>query len=124
MSKRVIGKHPNDGRDWECQCARCGSSMSFQECDNCDGNGEIEDDDWQADDEYYTCGWCGGDGGAWVCLSSPDWCDSHPNEGRADVKRGIVEWFTFDAEVQRTQPPLPAEKEPTTSELETQEPGK
>jgi len=70
--------------------------MSFEDCDNCGGEGWIEDDDWQADEgDGWDCEWCRGEGGHWVCLSSPDWCEAHPCDGRDDVKRGKVEWFTF-----------------------------
>lgn len=94
---KVIGKYPRDGRTWEPQCARCGSSMSFEDCDNCAGEGWIEDDDWQADEgDGWDCDWCRGAGGHWVCLSSAEWCEAHPGQDRADVKRGTVEWFTFD----------------------------
>ena len=94
---RVIGKCPRDGREWDCQCARCGSSCYVVDCDNCGGEGEIEDEDWQCAGEFHRCDWCGGEGGHWACGSSADWCEAHPNDGRADVKRGTVEWFTFDA---------------------------
>lgn len=96
--EKVIGVYPRDGREWDCQCARCGTSMQFLDCDNCDGEGWIDDDDWQADDgDGWECEWCRGAGGHWACLSSPEWCEAHPQDGRADVKRGAIEWFTFDA---------------------------
>jgi hypothetical protein len=89
---------PRDGRNWDCQCARCGSSTYSVDCDNCAGEGWIEDDDWQADEgDGWTCDWCQGSGGYQVCCSSADWCEAHPNVGREDVKRGAIEWFTFDA---------------------------
>lgn len=94
---KVIGKCPRDGRTWEPQCARCGSSMSFEDCDNCGGEGWIEDDDWQADEgDGWDCEWCRGEGGHWACLSSRAWCDANPRDGRANLDRGTVEWFTFD----------------------------
>lgn len=92
----AIGKYPRDGREWECQCARCGSSMHFLECDNCSGEGWIEDDDWQADeDDGWSCDWCQGEGGHWACLASKDWCEANPRDGRSDIPRGTTEWFTF-----------------------------
>ena len=67
-SESVIAKRPpNDGRDWDNQCARCGSSV------------------YQHDEDFYG-----------VCMSSPDWCNSHPLPGRKRIKRGQIEWFTFD----------------------------
>jgi hypothetical protein len=53
---------PADGRDWYCQCARCGSS--------CRAN----------------------DAGKPVCISSPEWCKAHPLEGRRSTLRGTIEW--------------------------------
>jgi hypothetical protein len=29
----ISPEHPQDGRDWDCQCARCGSSMA--DCQDC-----------------------------------------------------------------------------------------
>lgn len=95
---RVIGTCPRDGRYWENQCARCGSSLIFHECDNCAGEGWIEDDDWQADPgDGHDCGWCSGSGGHWGCISSQEWCAANPIKGREGMARGTVEWFTFDA---------------------------
>lgn len=99
--EKVIGACPRDGREWDCQCARCGSSMHFVDCDNCGGEGDLESDDWQDEEGYRRpCDWCHARGGHWACLSSAEWCEANPRDGRADVKRGAVEWFTF--EVART----------------------
>lgn len=68
----------------DCQCARCGSSCTFIDCDNCGGDGEIEDDDWQCEGEYYRCDWCRGTGGWWRCLSGERYCREHPMPGRED----------------------------------------
>lgn len=95
--QRLIGVCPRDGREWDCQCARCGSSMFFEDCDNCGGEGWIEDDDWQADHgNGWDCDWCSGEGGYWVCLSSVEYCEANPLSGRDTIKRGKVEWFTFE----------------------------
>jgi hypothetical protein len=94
MSETWIGKHPRDGHEYDCQCARCGSSMVFVECDNCGGDGTVESDDWQdGDDEVYRCDWCNGAGGHWVCLASKDWCHANPREGRAHIGHYTPEWF-------------------------------
>lgn len=73
-----------EGHGEDCQCARCGSSCYFVDCANCCGEGEIEDDDWQSEGEYYRCDWCRGTGGWWRCCSSHDWCKAHPMPGRED----------------------------------------
>lgn len=95
-AEKVIGRRPRDGREWEPQCARCGSSCVFEDCDNCCGEGEIEDDDWQCEGEFYRCDWCLGAGGFESCCSSREHCEAHPLPGREDIKRGVIEWFTFD----------------------------
>lgn len=73
-----------DGHGEDCQCARCGSSCYFVDCDNCGGEGEIEDDDWQFEGEFYRCDWCRGKGGWWRCCSSKAFCEANPMPGRAD----------------------------------------
>lgn len=93
---KLIANHPpNDGREWDCQCARCGSSCVPYDCDNCGGEGEIDDDDWQFEGEFYTCDWCRGDGGGWECCSSKEWCEANPAPGREDVAHGAIEWFVI-----------------------------
>ena|SRR3990167_324406 len=69
----------------DCQCARCGSSCCFLDCDNCGGEGDIESDDWQDEEGYrYRCDWCMGKGGWWRCISSKAFCEANPMPGRAD----------------------------------------
>lgn len=75
MAETVIGKlPPNDGRDWEPQCARCGSSVGYDEVDTID-LGHLR---WR------------------FCLSSEEWCRANPLPGREDVKRGTIEWFKVE----------------------------
>lgn len=31
-----------------------------------------------------------------LCLSSEEWCRTHPIEGREDVERGEIEWFEVE----------------------------
>lgn len=72
------------------QCGRCGSSMGFDDCHVCGGEGEYEGDgDW----DMETCPECRGAGGLWSCLSSDEWCESHPRPGREAVTRHTEEWF-------------------------------
>lgn len=73
---------PNEGmpgRDFDdrvmegVQCARCGSTMTF-------------DDD-------------AGDEGLWRCLSDYEWCQANPREGRENVEaRWSPEYFTIRAD--------------------------
>lgn len=105
-SESVIAAHPPaDGREWDCQCARCGSSVTTEECEACGGEGhgepgELYEEDplWYGQDDICVCFTCLGRGFWRHCLSSPEWCEAHPRPGRETVERGTVEWFTFDAE--------------------------
>lgn len=105
MSKdTVIGlRHPEDGRNWECQCARCGSSMDFAECSACGGEGvtapgELYEQDplWYDEDDFQKCSACDGMGGDWYCISSPEWCEAHPIAGREGTMRHTPEWFVVE----------------------------
>jgi hypothetical protein len=104
----VIGSCPRDGRHWECQCARCGSSLGFEDCSQCDGDGFIGHDCGEDScfcrlpQDNIPCNWCAGTGGYGVCISGEDWCQAHPMSGREETKRGTVEWFTFDTEPTRS----------------------
>lgn len=71
MESVIQLKPPQDAREWDCQCARCGSSFFYD-----------------PDDEYGE-GWHG-------CMSSQAWCESNPRPGRENVSRGEIEWYTFD----------------------------
>ena len=53
----------------DCQCARCGSSMGW-------------DDD--------------GDGTYYFCLSGYEWCEAHPRPGRETTPRSTPEWYTYE----------------------------
>lgn len=83
----------------EAQCARCGSSVEWVECYNCDEDGFAchdcgEDCCCCADPEpNVACDICEGAGGWWRCMSSPEWCEAHPQSGRESVERGAVEAF-------------------------------
>ncbi len=70
----------------ECQCARCGSSASSEDCEWCPACGWYEDND-------PDCHACQGTGIAHYCLSDADWCNAHPLPGRESIKRGEIEWF-------------------------------
>ncbi len=70
----------------DCQCARCGSSCSWETCWMCGGAsftsyGEDHDRD-------RVCRECHGEGGWHSYLASPEWCKANPLPGREDKKGG------------------------------------
>lgn len=93
MSESVIADFPpRDGREWDCQCARCGSSCDSTGCECCGNDGWVEGLD-EYEDHYETCSYCNGRPVRYHCMSSPEWCEANPVEGRGGVKRGAIEWF-------------------------------
>lgn len=99
----IANDPPSDGRSWDVQCARCGSSIYFEVCGACDGEGitgpgELHEEDplWYDPDDFEPCRQCGGEASWGICMSAPDWCEAHPLDGRNAIKRGQLEWFTFD----------------------------
>lgn len=102
LQQPVIRPFPHsDGGEWECQCARCGSSADWRECEECD-DGYVEDD-WGDDvvPEMHTvpCQFCRGHGGDYWCMSSREYCEANPLPGRESVERGKIEWFRVRASV-------------------------
>jgi len=102
MDSVIRESPPNDGREWDCQCARCGSSCSAVDCETCGGEGydghECGEDTCACgdpDEPNVPCSICLGAGGWMVCISSREWCEAHPLPDRADVKRGQIEWFAL-----------------------------
>lgn len=93
-----IGRNqPDCKRKWDCQCARCGSSLDFELCDHCGGDGYYEEDDDEWFGTFYDdCPGCRGKGSFPVCLSSRKYCEANPLEGRESISSGTPEWFTFD----------------------------
>ena len=106
MTEKSIGPHPTksmyaSGLEIDCQCARCGSSMDYERCDQCeDGfNGHDCGEDvccCLRPEENVTCDICDGEGGWHRCMSSPEWCKANPLPGREGVERGSIEWFTCE----------------------------
>ena len=103
---------PNDGREYDCQCARCGSSVQWEQCGACGGEGitgpgELYEQDplWYDMDDYEPCHQCNGDASWGICLSSPEWCEAHPLPGREDVKRGTIEWYALSPNVKMSDSP-------------------
>jgi hypothetical protein len=86
---------PQDDRDWDCQCARCGSSCDSEGCDDCDNDGfvENEDPDLEGDEDFIPCPYCLGEPVRYRCLSTAEWCQANPMTGREAVSRGQIEWF-------------------------------
>lgn len=84
------------GRDGEedCQCARCGSSIDFEQCPNCGGEGARdayeEDPMWYDglpfNERFERCDMCDGTGGWWRCMSTPEYCKAHPMPGREMIR--------------------------------------
>jgi hypothetical protein len=99
MTTPIIQPHPPiDAKDYDCQCARRGSSMRWQDCEewDCDDGYQSESMD-EVDDYDGLCDTCDGEGGWHICLSSPEWCNANPLPGRESIKRGEVEWFEVNA---------------------------
>ena len=90
---------PRDGGEWDCKCARCGSSADSQTCMQCCGDGYSGHDCGDdcccclEPDDDVLCGLCDGRGYWNRCLSSPEWCNANPLPGRESVQRGSIEWF-------------------------------
>lgn len=102
VSETIIAtRPPEDGRQWDAQCARCGSTASWVDCENCDdgvsGHDCGEDSCCCLDpEENLVCQFCRGNGGWTTCISDHEWCDSNPRPGREDVPSGRLEWFCLE----------------------------
>lgn len=99
--ERFIGERPpSDGREWEPQCARCGSSACHEPCDCDDGYDEHdcgEDSCCCAFPEpNVICDRCHGYGGWYRCMSSRDFCMANPLPGREEMRGSQIEWTTTD----------------------------
>lgn len=68
------------------QCARCGSSLTFQPCETCHACGWYDRPD-------PDCFACEGSGRVAFCLADAQWCATMPLPGRESVKRHTVESF-------------------------------
>ena len=97
---------PNDGKEYDCQCGRCGSSCDSDACETCGGDGWIFadywDDDEDVEDECRKCHDCFGNSVTYRCMSSREWCEKNPMPGREDVKRGQIEWFRINTAKEAT----------------------
>lgn len=70
----------------EIQCARCGSSLTYEPCEWCPATGCFDDYD-------PDCPRCHGEGFVPWCCSHAEYCEANPLPGRKDVKRHSVEEF-------------------------------
>ncbi len=102
----LIADHPSSemyasGLEIDLQCARCGSSVDTEPCDECEDG--FDGHDCGEDccmclypDENVLCQYCRGAGVFHRCLSSSAWCEANPLPGREAVERGTIEWFTVE----------------------------
>ena len=67
------------------QCGRCGSSIHFTDCIDCDGSGAPEPDDVDS-----WCPECEGDGFIAFCMSSQERCWANPLPGHENTPRNTV----------------------------------
>jgi len=100
MSEAIHEAPLPEWKDYDTQCARCGSSTVWEDCCNCGGEGYIEDDDWQCP-ETRPCDWCKTTGGFPLCCSGEEWCTANPIPGREAITHGAIEYF----EIVRSTPP-------------------
>lgn len=102
ITQTVIAEFPpNDGREWDCQCARCGSSAMHVDCWNCDDGYSHHDCGEDSccclyPEDNVVCDVCRGRGCWYECISSHEWCEANPLEGREDVPCGSIEWFCVE----------------------------
>ncbi len=98
----IAERPPSDGREWDCRCARCGSSADYEHCYNCEDGYSSHDCGEDCccclyPENNVRCDVCEGYGGWNQCMSSAEWCEDHPLPGREEV-RGKLEWFVVDRE--------------------------
>lgn len=103
MTKIIADFPPQDGQEYECQCARCGSSASYEDCEWCEDGYDGHDCGEDCcvclyPEDNVRCDICRGHGGWYTCLSSPEWCQANPLPGRERTGRGEIEWFTVNLE--------------------------
>ena len=102
----VIADRPSDemyrsGLEIDCFCARCGSSVDTESCDQCedglDGHACGDDTCCCLDPEANVlCQYCRGTGVWHRCMSSAEYCEANPLPGRESVERGNIEWYCFE----------------------------
>lgn len=104
MTTKIISEFPpRDGKDYDVQCARCGGSCEWHECEewDCEDGYREEDfgDDVVPDMQTVVCETCRGYGGWNECGNSQNWCLLNPMPGREKTDRGLLEWYrTYEEE--------------------------
>ena len=99
-------------REYDYQCGRCGSSILFEDCPNCAGEGFFghdcfDDSCCSLDPEDDPCTTCEGSGAIPICLSSAEWCAAHPQPGHEHVARSTPERFEIPSRMRIRQSPTP-----------------
>ena len=94
----ISPRPPADDHAYECQCARCGSSCDWVQCENCDDGYDGHDcgEDCCAcaePEENMLCQICDGYSGWWACMSSAKHCIENPTPDGEGLARGKIEWF-------------------------------
>lgn len=74
------------------QCRRCGSSLDWEQCATCEATGDL---DWVTALGRRNCPTCRGSGRMPTCLSTREYCDTHPLPGRDHIDRHTPEKFTI-----------------------------
>jgi len=87
----MISPHPpDDDRDYECRCARCGSETRPQRCEQCNGKGVS---DFEDDGVETICYLCDGQGEFEQCMKTVEVCKANPLPGRSQINIGELEWL-------------------------------
>jgi hypothetical protein len=90
--------------DLEYQCGRCGSSIAWEDCSYCGGEGYSSHDCGEDcccclyPEDNVVCDICEGEGVFPICISSPEWCQAHPRAGHENTPRSTPESFVIKRE--------------------------
>ena len=102
LTTRILGPHFPDGLEWfetpygkGSRCARCGSSVEFVDCWNCEDGYSYHDCGEDCCACLYPmpnvrCDICRGAGSFGHCVSPQDWCEANPMRGREHVRSTAI----------------------------------